>query len=71
MTKRPFQRFVPAREVELRDLAVNALRDAVEHSRLNNTLQLRATLAQSRCIIEELDDLHALAMGIVVTEHAA
>lgn len=65
-----YVRYVPLREVELRDLAVIALREACEQSRLANALQLRATLAQSSAILRELDDLHALALGIQVREIA-
>ena len=65
---RPYKRFVPAREVELRDLCVQALRDAIEHSHAHRPSQLKASLAQSRCLIRELDELHALALGIAVVE---
>ena len=64
------RRFVPAREVELRDLAVIALRDAILQQHLGNAMQLRATLARSRCIIAELDALHAIALGMDVREIA-
>ena len=64
------RRYVPAREVEIRDECVTALRLAIEHSQLGKPISLRAHLRQSSLLVRELDELHALALGIVVREIA-
>lgn len=54
------RRFVPMREVELRDQAVAALRGAIDHAVMGRQAAACLTLLDARPIIEELDQLHAV-----------
>lgn len=58
-----------AREVELRDQAVKCLRDCVDHLTMQRWKQLEGALENvARPIVEEIDELHAIALNMRVDQ---
>lgn len=54
------------REVTIRDELVKLAREAGEHLAMQRPLMLRNVVLQQAALIEELDELHAFALGIEV-----